>query len=294
MNSRLKSLSPGIRVTIIGAAVNVFLAILKLIIGTIGNSRALIADAVHSVSDLASDIVVLLGLHFGEQPPDKNHHYGHKKIETATEIVLGIILMGVAVKLAYDSGAAIWFNEVKHPTSITLIAAIISVISKEILFQWTKRVGEKTNSRIIIANAWHHRSDAYSSVAVLIGLVFTQISPRFAFMDIVASLVVSLLIFKVGGGIVLEGYRKIIDTAPPANYVDKTLVLISEYPGVKNPHNLKMRYIGNAIHMEVHIEVDPDMSVREGHEIAAGIKHLIKDKDKRVVDVTVHIEPESG
>jgi len=289
----MKKLSPGMRVTIFGAAINIFLAILKFVIGIIGNSRALIADAVHSASDLASDIVVILGLHFGEQPPDENHHYGHKKIETATEIILGMILIGVAIKLAYDSGAAIWLNKINHPTRITLIAAVISILLKEGLFQWTKRVGKKCDSRIIIANAWHHRSDAYSSVAVLIGLVFTQISPRLAFMDIIVSLVVSLLIFKVGGQIALEGCRKIIDTAPPAKYVDKTLTLIKEYPGVKNPHNLKMRYIGNTIYMEVHIEVDPDISVREGHEIAAGIKYMIKNKDKRVIDVIVHIEPES-
>jgi cation diffusion facilitator family transporter len=283
--------STAIRVTVIGAGVNVLLCVFKFIIGYAGNSRALVADAVHSLSDLVSDFIVLLGIHFGSMPPDKNHHYGHKKIETATEVALGIILIIVAIKLAYDSAAAIWLRKISQPTTITIAAAIISILSKEWLFRWTKRVGVKYDSPAIIANAWHHRSDAFSSVAVLVGLVFTQISSHLLVMDAIASLVVSVLILKVGWSITHEGYKKIIDTAPPVSYVDKVLSLIRNYPGVTNPHKLKMRYIGNGIHMEVHIEVDPDISVRDGHDLAAGIKHMIKDHDKRVIDVIVHVEP---
>lgn len=293
MSFTAKNISAGVKVTAIGAVVNIVLSALKLFFGIVGNSRALVADAVHSLSDLASDVVVILGLHFGELPADKNHHYGHKKIETVTETVLGIILIMVAVKIAYDSGAAIVLHKTSHPTPVTLIAALISIISKEWLYRWTRAIAIKLDNRAILANAWHHRSDAMSSVAVLVGLIFTQISAGLAVMDAVASLLVSLLILKVGGKIMLEGYRRIIDTAPPDGYVDKTERLIREYPGVIDSHKLKMRYIGNGIHMEVHIEVDPHMTVEQGHEIAAGIKHKILDGDSHVIDVIVHVEPQS-
>jgi cation diffusion facilitator family transporter len=281
----------GVKVTVIGAVVNLILAIFKFVIGTIGNSKALIADAVHSISDLATDIIVLLGLHFGNLPADQNHHYGHKKIETVAEIALGLFLIIVAVKLAYDSGVALWFKKIVRPKSITIVAAIVSIISKELLYRWTKNVGQRVRSGVIIANAWHHRTDAYSSIAVLVGLVFTRISSTLVFMDAVASLVVSILILKVAWGIVSGAFKRIIDTAPPIDYIEETLKLIRSYPGVKNPHNLKMRYIGYAIHMEVHIEVDPDISVKQGHDIAAGVKYMIKNHHKNVMDVIVHVEP---
>lgn len=282
----------GIKVTVVGAIINIVLSILKFVFGYFGHSRALIADAVHSLSDLASDFVVIFGLHFGSLPADKDHHYGHKKIETLTEIILGFILIGVAIKIAYDSATAIWLHQYSFPKPVTIIAAIISIASKELLYRWTKNIADKTDNRALLANAWHHRSDALSSIAVLIGLVAVQISPDLVFMDAAASLIVSALIIKVGWEIFHEGFKRIIDTAPPSKYVEDIYRIINEYPKVKNPHKLKMRYVGNAIHMEVHIEVDPEMPVREGHEIAAGVKHRILAFDKRVLDVTVHIEPE--
>ena len=287
----LKKTSAGVRVTLFGSAINILLAVIKLIFGIWGHSRALVADAIHSLSDLASDIVVLFGLHYGNLPADRDHHYGHKKIETVTEIALGVILIAVAIELGYGSINEIWHQSYSHPRSITIIAALISILSKEWLFRWTKAVAIKEDSRAILANAWHHRSDAFSSIAVLVGLIAVQISPKLVFMDAVASLVVSVLIIKVGWNILLEAYKRIIDTAPPASYVEEIKAIIRTYPGVLHPHKLKMRYIGNAIHMEVHIEVDPDISVRKGHEIAAGVKHKILEYDKRVLDVTVHVEP---
>lgn len=281
----------GVKVTVIGAVVNLILAIFKFVIGTIGNSKALVADAVHSISDLVTDIIVLLGLHFGNLPADQDHHYGHKKIETVAEIALGLFLIIVAVKLAYDSGAALWFKKIVRPKSITIVAAIVSVISKELLYRWTKKVGQRLKSGVIIANAWHHRTDAYSSIAVLVGLVFTRISSALVFMDALASLVVSVMILKVALGIASGGFKRIIDTAPPTHYIEETMKLISNYPGVKNPHKLKMRYIGDAIYIEVHIEVEPDISVKQGHDIAAGVKHMIKNHHKNVIDVIVHVEP---
>jgi len=286
-------MSAGIKVTVVGGVVNILLAIIKMVVGIMGNSRALVADAVHSVSDLVTDIVVILGIHYGDQPPDKNHHYGHKKIETMAEMILGMLLIIVAVKLAYDAVTAIWLKEFRQPAAITIIAALISILSKEWLYRWTKAVAKKEGNSVILANAWHHRSDAYSSVAVLMGLVFTQISPRLIVMDTIAGLLVSILILKVGVGITVKGYNKIIDTAPPPSYVNKILDLIRQTEGAKNPHGLKMRYIGDAIHMEVHIEVKPDISVKRGHEIAASIKYMIKNHDNRVIDVIIHVEPEN-
>ena len=282
----------GFKVTVVGAIVNIMLSGVKLVFGLLGNSRALVADAVHSISDLASDIVVLFGLHYGNIPADKDHHYGHKKIETVTELALGLILILVAAKIAYDAGRAIVFNTHTHPKIYTIVAAAISILSKEWLFRWTKATAFRIDSRAILANAWHHRSDALSSVAVLVGLVCTSITDKLAFMDAAASLVVAALIIKVGWGIIAEGYKRIIDTAPPDSYVGEIEQIIKDYPGVVNPHKLRMRYIGNAVHMEVHIEVKPDMTVKEGHAIAAGLKHKIMDYDLKVMDVTIHVEPE--
>jgi cation diffusion facilitator family transporter len=287
-----KNISAGIKVTVIGSIINILLAAVKLVFGVLGHSRALVADAVHSISDLASDIVVLFGLHYGELPADKNHHYGHKKIETVTELVLGVILILVAVKLGYDALVEIWSRNFSNPKAVTIIAAVISILSKEWLFRWTKAVAISRDSRAILANAWHHRSDALSSVAVLVGLVAVQVSSKLAFMDAAASIVVAVLIIKVGWQIIAEGYKRIIDTAPPSTYIEEINKIINEYPGVINPHKLRMRYIGNAIHMEVHIEVNANISVKEGHEIAAGLKHKIMEYDSKVMDVTVHVEPE--
>lgn len=286
-----KNMRSGIKVTLVGSVANILLSALKLTFGIIGQSRALVADAIHSLSDLATDIVVLFGLRYGSLPADKNHHYGHKKIETVTELALGVMLIAVAIDLAYGAIVEIRHQSYGHPKAITIVAAVISILSKEWLFRWNKAVAIRVDSRAIMANAWHHRSDAYSSVAVFIGLVAVQISSKLAFMDAAASLVVSVLIIKVGWTILLGGYNRIIDTAPPASYIEQIDAIIAEFPGVLDYHKLRMRYIGSAIHMEVHIKVDPNISVKEGHKIAAGLKHKILEYDSRVLDVTVHVEP---
>jgi len=280
------------KVVIVGTIINALLAAAKLVFGVIGQSRALVADAVNSISDVVTDFTVLLAVHYGNLPADVDHHYGHKKIETVAEIVVGLALVAIAAKMAFDAVTAIWLGEVKRPQAFTVGAAAVTILAKEWLFHWTRKVGKTFDSRVILAKAWDHRSDVFAASAVMAGLVFSQISAQLVIMDAVASVLVSILILRVGWGITREGFMRIIDTAPPASYVGEIRQTILDYPGVRNSHKLKMRYIGNAIHMEVHIHVDPNITVEEGHRIASGIKHTIKGRDRRVIDVIVHVEPE--
>ena len=265
-----KNIPAGIRVTVVGAIVNILLAVIKFVFGILGNSRALVADAVHSMSDLASDIVVVLGLHFGGQPADKNHHYGHKKIETVTEVVLGIILLIVAIKLAYDAAHAILHQEFSKPTAITVIAAAISVISKEWLFRWTKAVGIKHDSRAILANAWHHRSDALSSIAVVIGFVSLKLG--FDYGDQVAAIAVGLMIILVASHVIGNCLRELTEGAVDSGTIEHIKSVINNNAQIKHWHKLRTRTVGREVFLDLHILVDPALSIAAAHEISENLE----------------------
>ena len=208
------SAASGRSVTLVGILVNAFLIVLKFLAGTFGHSQALIADAVHSVSDLFTDVVVLYGLKVGRKGPDKEHHFGHARIETLASAIVGLALIATAIYVGIDAGLNIHRHTEYHPTGFALVGAAISVVLKEVLYHFTVRIGRRIKSAVIIANAWHHRSDALSSIAVLIGVTASLLKPAWHILDAYAALFVSFFIIKVGFEILWGTLREFTDTAP--------------------------------------------------------------------------------
>lgn len=280
-----------IRITIAASITNIILSSLKIFFGIIGNSQGLLADGFHSLSDLLSDFVVYFGVIVGNKPKDFNHNYGHKKIENLSEILLGLILIISALYIAYDSGIAIYHHREVKPEFITIIIALISVIAKEVLFHFTIKVGKEENNSIIIANAWHQRSDSFSSIAVLIGLVVGYIHEPLHIVDSYMGIIVSFLILKVGISVIWKSAIKLIDTAPPLEIRKQIINIIKQNEEVLNFHNIRMRYIGNEIFIEMHIMVQSDYSIKKAHDISEELKEDIKTNIDNIYDVTIHIEP---
>lgn len=282
----------GQKVTWVGAGFNAFLVAAKFVLGVLGRSQALIADAVHSVSDLATDAVVLLGIRAGRKEPDSDHHFGHARIETLTSAVVGIALIAVAAFLAYDAGTAIYRHSDLYPNWLAVIGAAVSIVVKEILYHYTVRVGRRIRSPAVVANAWHHRSDALSSVAVLIGVAAAQINPEWHILDAYAALVVALLIFGVGSRIIWRAIKEVTDTAPPPDVLENMRACARGVQGVIDEHDLKVRSVGGLYHLHIHITVDGNLNVREGHAIAKEVERCLLSDIENVGEVIVHVDPE--
>ena len=285
-------IAEGRRITWIGIGVNAVLIALKLYGGTAGRSRALIADAVHSISDFVSDFIVLIGLHFLAKPEDKDHPYGHGKIETLAAIGVGLLLLTAAVKIGYEASMAIYRGEISAPHSFTIIIAALSVISKELLYQHAVRIGRKIGSEAMIANAWHHRSDAWSSIVTLGGVTAAVFVPRLRVLDSFAALFVSFFIAKVAAEILWSAVRKIVDTAPSAEFIKAVKLSVERVSGVRQCHDIMARYYARRIRMELHIVVDPGMTVAESHDIVDSVVDLITTRFEDVEKVLVHVDPD--
>jgi cation diffusion facilitator family transporter len=282
----------GQKVTWVGAGANLVLVAVKFVLGILGRSQALIADAVHSVSDLATDAVVLLGIRAGRKEPDSDHHFGHGRIETLASAVVGIALLAVAVFLAYDAGTSIYRHTEYHPNWLAVIGAAVSIILKEVLYHYTVRAGRRIKSQVVVANAWHHRSDALSSVAVLVGVAAAQINPDWYVLDSYAALVVALLIFGVGARIIWKAVKEVTDTAPPPQILENMRACTRGVPGVIDEHDLKVRSSGGIYHLHIHITVKGDLNVREGHAIAKEVEKCLMSDIENVGEVIVHVDPE--
>ena len=282
----------GLRVTFLGAALNILLVFLKMLFGVLGSSRALLADAVHSMSDLVSDLVVVWGLLIGGRPRDDSHHYGHAKLELMAELILGVILTVAGIGIAFDSIRAIAQDTVRPPSVIVLPVAAVSVISKEYLFRLTMRSARRAERPSLVANAWHHRSDALTSAGVLAGAGLAAVDGSLAILDALVGVVVAAVVINVGRKIAWEASKRLVDTAPSRDYMKRIEGMILKVPCARSVRDLKVRYVGHLIALEVHLGLDPDMSVREGHDVAREVKRFIMEKDRRVFDVVVHVEPE--
>ena len=231
MGDRRAPVAQGERITWLGMATNILLVVVKFAAGVIGHSQALIADAVHSISDLFTDFVVLLGLRFGRKPPDESHHFGHGRIETVASAVVGLALVAVAIFIGVGAARDIYHHVERQPTWIAIAAAAVSILVKEILYQYTVRVGRRIRSQVVIANAWHHRSDAFSSVAVLIGVTGAQLRPGWHILDAYAALLVSFFIVKVGIDVLWGAMREFADTAPNPEVVETSGRAYREWKG---------------------------------------------------------------
>jgi len=282
--------NPGIRIILIGALANLLLAVLKIAGGIIGRSTAMVADGIHSLSDLLTDGVVLFTHKIGQLPADENHPYGHGRAETIGATLVGAVIIVAGIGLAYQAWAIISTGEFRKPTWPAALAAVVSIAVNEILFRYTRSAGEKTKSPSLVANAWHHRSDAISSTAALIGIGGAMAG--YAIMDPLAAIIVSVMIAKVGYDIAFSGLSDLMDTALSEEETRRIEALINAMSGVVQTHNLRTRRIGGEVLMDVHILVDPEASVTEGHQIAESVRReLIRTMDN-VQDILVHVDTE--
>lgn len=281
----------GRRVTIVGLFGNIALFFIKLLAGIYGNSQALLADAVHTLSDLATDTVVLLGLKFSNKPRDEEHPYGHEKIETLSTLAVGAILIYVALKIGLNAGKSIYAHESDTPSVVAVGVAAVSIVVKEVLFRYTLRVGMKIRSQSVMANAWHHRSDAFSSIAILVGVSAAVFIPSLRILDAYAALIVAFIIVKVGTEIGLKAAREIVDTAPRHEVRERIGEIILSIDGILLMHDLRTRYFGKNILADVHIEVNPGISVSQGHIIATEAKEAVISAIPEVMNLLVHVEP---
>jgi cation diffusion facilitator family transporter len=291
--SDLRGLSAkeGRTVTWVGALVNAVLIVLKFAAGIFGHSHALIADAVHSVSDLFTDVIVLIGLRMGRKGPDERHHFGHARMETLASFIVGMALIATALYLGIEAALNIYHRTECHPTKLALIGAGVSIVLKEALYHYTVRVGRRTKSRLIVANAWHHRSDSLSSVAVLIGVTGAIIHPSWHVLDAYAALLVSFFIIKVGLDIIRDSLREFTDTAPPQEILDTISDCARGVPGVLDIHDLRVRISGGLYQMETHIVVDGRLTVFDGHRIAKAVESCLLEEVADLDRVIVHVDP---
>jgi cation diffusion facilitator family transporter len=281
----------GRSVTLVGTLVNILLIILKFLTGVFGRSQALIVDAIHSVSDLFTDIVVLVGLRIGRKAPDDEHPFGHARIETLASATLGLALIATALYLGIESALNIYHHTEYHPTGLALMGAGISIALKEGLYHYTAYTGRRIKSQLIIANAWHHRSDALSSVAVMAGVAGTLINPSWHILDSFAALLVSFFIVKVGLDILKNSLREFTDTAPQPEILNRISICVLSVEGVLDVHDLRVRISGGLYQMETHIIVDGQLTVDEGHRITKEVENCLAEEVEDLERAIIHVEP---
>jgi cation diffusion facilitator family transporter len=292
--SRREPDKSGRSVTLVGVLVNAFLIFFKFLAGVLGHSQALIADAVHSISDLFTDFVVLLGLRIGRRAPDEKHHFGHARIETLASAIVGLALVATALYLGIGASWNIYRHTEYHPTWLALVGAAVSIALKEALYHYTVRIGRRIKSSAIVANAWHHRSDALSSVAVLLGVAGARIKPSWHILDSYAALCVSFFIIKVGLQILRGALREFIDTAPQPEILTKIRQCTLGVDGVIDMHDLRARTSGGLHQMELHIVVDGRLPVAEGHRIAKAVESCLAEEIADLDQIIVHVDPAMG
>ena len=286
------------KVTLSGSIVNLLLVIFKFLAGIIGNSAAMIADAIHSLSDFITDIIVIAFVRIAGKPEDKSHNYGHGKYETLATAIIGTVLLFVGTSIFINSAKSIIVfcngKPIEAPGILALAAAFISIVSKEILYQYTIYKGRKINSKAVIANAWHHRSDVLSSVGTLIGIggaIFLEKSWRV--LDPIAALIVSLFIIKVSIQLIKPCIDELLEKSLPKETEEKILSIILSFPQISSPHHLRTRHIGNNIAIEIHIRMDGTMTLKEAHDITKQIEQSLKEEFGKETHIGIHMEPKN-
>jgi len=279
-------------VTFLGIAINAFLIILKLISGILIRSSALIADSVHSISDLTTDFVVLIGTSLSHRPPDETHPYGHKKIETIASQFIASILLVVSFGLLWSAGASLYYHRQNFPGYMMIIVAAISVILKEIIFFRTRKISRITDSVALYANAWHHRSDSLSSMGVLIGGIASLLGWGYA--DQVATTFIAFMIIGIAGKIFFGGIVELTEHSADRESIQELKRVLSEEKNISSWHALRTRKLGGELFADVHVLVDPHLSVFKSHEISVSIEEKIRNELSKPVNVLIHIEPDKS
>ena len=279
------------RATYIAAGVDGVLGAVKVVVGTIVGSAALIADGIHSVSDLVTDGFVLTATHYGRQAPDHDHQYGHGRIETLATLLLGSVLIFVAGGIAWASiQRLVTGTHIEAPGLIAMLVAIVALLSKEALFHYTMRVAKRTRSKLLEGNAWHSRSDVLSTGVVLVALIAAQFGA--GWLDAVAAVFVGLLVGKMGWSLVWESSRELVDTALPPDAQQKMHQVALDVPGVEGVHDLRTRQSAGHAMVDLHVVVGPRISVSEAHEIGNEVSRRLRRAYPTLSDVTFHIDPE--
>ncbi len=279
------------KVTLIGAVLDLVLGVAKIIVGFIGHSQGLVADGIHSLSDLVTDGVVIWAAKHGTRDADPEHPYGHERIQTVATVLLGLALITVAVGIAYEAVMRLFNPEtLSAPTRLTLIIAALSVVSKEAIYHYTVRVARRIRSNLLKANAWHSRSDALSSVVVLLGI--SGAMAGLTYLDAVAAVIVAAMIAHVAWRLGWDSLHELIDTGLEKTHLDNMRKTMLSVEGVRDVHQLRTRRMGPQVLADVHVKVDPDISVSEGHRISDEVQRVLLDEMDEPTDVTVHIDPE--
>ena len=279
------------RVTAWGLVVNLLLSAMKFILGVFGSSQALVADGVHSLSDSVTDVVVIVGAKYWSAPADAEHPYGHGRIETLITLLIGAVLATVGIGLVYRALSTLNTPNQVAPGWIVFAAACVSMVSKEALYRWTIDVSRKIGSTALSANAWHHRSDGFSSLPVAIAVVGTKLRPDWFFLDHIGAIVVSLLILQAAWKILWPALNQLTDIGVSREERTRLHDLVMNTHGVREVHAIRSRHIGSGVQVDLHVLVDPKITVHAGHEIARDVKYRLIDDVPDVVDVLVHIEP---
>ena len=287
------------KVTLVGGAVNVILLLFKFVAGVIGHSSAMIADAVHSLSDFVTDIIVLVFVRISIKPQDKSHDYGHGKYETLALTIIGIALMAVAIGIIVKGAVKIasWANgeTLEAPGMLAFWAAIVSIVLKEAVYRYSIIKAKQLDSKAVEANAWHHRSDALSSIGTAIGIggaIF--LGQRWVILDPVASVVVGAFIVKVAFDLLKNGIGDLMEQSLPDQVEDEILSLARGVDGVTEPHDLRTRRIGNHYAIELHILMDGGISLKEAHDKASEVEDILRQRYGEETHVVVHVEPKEG
>ena len=284
------------RVTLTGSVGNLILLTFKFVAGILGHSAAMLADAVHSLSDFLTDIVVLIFVRIGAQPQDETHDYGHGKFETLATFFIALALaaaaIGIIVSGAMDFARWLQGETLKIPGKLALWAALLSIVVKELLYRYTAARGQALDSPAVIANAWHHRSDALSSIGAAVGIGGAiLLGERWAVLDPLASIVVGAMLIKVAWDLLKVSTGELTDSSLPAETEREMEQIICSFPQVREPHNLRTRRIGSRIAVEAHVRLDGEMSLRSAHDIVSAIEHKLRERFGAGTLVTIHMEP---
>jgi len=279
------------QITAAGFVINFLLAGFKFAFGFFGRSQAVMADGVHILSDMVTDLFILIGIKFWSAPADECHPYGHQRIETITTVGMATLLTLAAVSLALNAIFRL-SHPVCPPLSLVFIAPLASIIIKEILFRRTRAVGRRIKSPAVMANAWHHRSDVISSIPPLIAVVAAAINPKWAFLDPVGALIVALLILQVAWKIAAPALAELTEKGAAPEELKTIEALACDVSGVCSVHKIRTRRVGPGLFIDLHVVVDADLTVRDSHDIACALQKALIDNGPAVADVTVHMEPD--
>ena len=297
MESEKSSREKGIyKVTIVGSAVNFLLLVFKFFAGITGHSAAMLADAVHSLSDFITVIVVIVFVRIAGKPEDKGHDYGHGKYETLATAIIGLLLLCVGFGIFWNGASSIYTflqgGQLESPGVVALVAALVSIVSKEILYQYTVIQGKKLNSQAVVANAWHHRSDALSSIGTAIGIGGAiLLGDHWRVLDPIAAVVVSFFIMKVSVQLLIPCVDELLEKSLPDDVEKEIEQTVLSFPGVSQPHHLRTRRIGSYYAIEIHVRMDGKITLEEAHGTATAIENKLKEMFGKGTHVGIHVEP---